>query len=113
MVFSFKDFDCTQKFGQTYREWQENGLLAYMLEEFGHFCQWTRVEAEQEDILEVYGNFPKSSKFKHPKHIATDVEWAVIRNVKGQKGRVAGYVIGNVFYVVFLDMDHQFWKTKR
>lgn len=30
-----------------------------------------------------------------------------------QKGRVAGYVIGNVFYVVFLDQNHRFWVTEK
>ena len=30
---------------------------------------------------------------------------------EGLKGRVAGHVIGNVFYVVFIDQEHRFYVT--
>ena len=49
---------------------------------------------------------------RHPNWSVT-VQWAVIKGMKGQKGRVAGYVIGNVFYVVFLDQNHRFWVTEK
>ncbi len=43
-----------------------------------------------------------------------DVEWATIQKIVGQKTRVAGYLIKNVFYPVFLDKDHLFYpSTKR
>lgn len=32
-------------------------------------------------------------------------------NIKGQKPRVAGHIIDNVFYVVFLDKDHKFFPA--
>lgn len=116
ILFSFKDFDCAQvPPGQSYKDWQKEELLAYMLEEFGHLSQWTMQQAQENKILTIYGDFPSKSDFKAPKHIdiASDVQWAVIKNVKGQKGRVAGHVIGNVFYVVFLDKNHVFWKMKK
>ena len=34
-------------------------------------------------------------------------------DVKGQKGRVAGHIIDNIFYVVFLDREHRFYITEK
>lgn len=110
VVFSFKDFDTTQiPPGQTYEEWQSKGILAYLLEKLGYISQLNMVEAKQQGYITEYGDFPKRSGFKHPRHIADNVNWAVIKKIKGQKGRVAGHIIGNVFYIVFLDKDHKFW----
>jgi len=70
-------------------------------------------EALNEQQMAVYGGFPAKSDFTPPKHVASDVQWAVVKRGKGQKGRVAGYVIDNVFYPVFLDKDHRFWLTEK
>ena len=35
------------------------------------------------------------------------------RKVKEQKGRVAGHIIENIFYVVFLDKNHRFYVTEK
>ena len=114
ILFSCKDFDGAQiPPGQNYEEWQKEGLLAYMLQKFGHICALNVVEAQQQKVLKIYGNFPFDSDFKHPRHINEDVNWAVIMDVKGQKSRVAGHLIDNVFYVVFLDRDHLFYKTSK
>lgn len=114
VVFSFKDFDTTQvPPGQTYKEWQEKGYLAYLLEKLGYISELNMVEAKQQHYITEYGAFPSNSDFKHPRHIAPDVQWAVIKKIKGQKGRVAGHIIGNVFYIVFLDIDHRFWLMDR
>lgn len=114
MVFSFKDFDRTQvPPGQTYKEWQEKGYLAYLLEKLSHISELNIIEAKQQEYITEYGVFPKDSDFRHPRHIAEDVNWAVIKKIGGQKGRVAGHIIGNVFYIVFLDLDHRFWITEK
>ena len=114
VVFSLKDIDKNQiPPGQSYEKWAENGFLPYLLEKLEYISQQTMVEAIQEGYIKVYGDFPPRSDFRHPVHIASDVKWAVIMNVKGQKGRVAGHIIGNVFYIVFLDMDHLFYKMKK
>ena len=34
-------------------------------------------------------------------------------DIKGQKGRVAGHIIDNIFYVVFLDREHRFYITEK
>lgn len=114
MLFSFKDFQYNSQIppGQNYEEWQEKKFLAYMLEKFGYICNYNRIEVEQQNFIKVYGEFPKQSKFKNP-FPSSDLYWGVIKNIKGQKPRVAGYVEGNVFYVVFLDLEHEFAPSKK
>lgn len=114
VVFSFKDFDRSQvPPGQTFEEWQETGSLAYLMEKLCHISELNMIEAKQQKYITEYGSFPAQSDFQHPKYIAADVRWAVIKKIKGQKGRVAGHIIGNVFYIVFLDLDHKFWKMDK
>ncbi len=114
LVFSFKDFDINQiPPGQSYDNWQKDKLLAYMLQKFGYICALNIVEAQQQKVLKIYGVFPTKTDFKYPKHITDDVNWAVIMDIKGQMGRVAGHIIDNVFYVVFLDQKHKFYITEK
>lgn len=113
LVFNFKDFDDSQSVSQSFEAWQKAGKLADLMVKLQHLSQWSLTEAIAEKQVAVYGAFPAGSGFRPPKHIAPDVRWAVIKGVKGQKGRVAGYVIGNVFYVVFLDQNHRFWVTEK
>lgn len=114
IVFSFKDFDRSQiPPGQTYEEWEKDGYLSYLLEKLGHISELNIVEAKQQKYITEYESFPAKSDFKHPRHITQDVNWAVIKKIKGQKGRVAGHLIDNVFYIVFLDLQHKFWKMDK
>lgn len=115
VVFSFKDFDVKQiPPGQSYSEWQKNELLAYMVEKFGEICKYSIAEAQQQGMIKIYGDFPVSSGFKYPNTVVQekDIKWAVIMKIKGQEPRVAGHIIGNVFYVVFLDAKHVFFPSK-
>jgi hypothetical protein len=109
LLFSFKDFDHTQ--GQTFHNWHEHKLLHILLERIKEFCKFSRPEAEQNQCLKVYGDFPRHSDFKHPAYIAEDAEWASL-HIQG-KERIAGHIIDNIFYVVFLDKEHRFWPTER
>ncbi len=114
MLFSFKDFQNHSQIppGQSYTKWQEESLLAYMLEKFGYICNVNRIEAEQNKFIKVYGGFPANSEFDNP-FSDRDLDWAVVMRISGQKGRVAGHIIGHVFYVVFLDAEHLFYPTEK
>lgn len=113
IVFSLKDFDKSQiPPGQSYADWESKGYLSYLMKKLEYISQKNMVEATQEGYIKIYGQFPPRSDFRHPPHIVPDVKWAVIMKLKGQKGRVAGHIIGNVFYIVFLDIDHLFYKMK-
>jgi hypothetical protein len=114
IIFSFKDFDVRQiPPGQIYADWEEERLLSAFCKKMEDVCKMNIVEAQQQGVLKIYGDFPTESEFKHSQYIADDVKWAVIMDIKGQKGRVAGHLIENVFYVVFLDKDHRFYITKK
>jgi hypothetical protein len=114
MLFSFKDFQYNTQSppGQTYKTWQENELLAYMLEKFGYICNVNRIEAEQQKFIKVYGDFPSNSAFQNP-FADRDLDWAVIMKISGQKGRIAGHIIGHIFYIVFLDAEHKFYPSEK
>lgn len=114
MLFSFKDFQFNAQIppGQTYSEWQNKGLLAYMLGKFGFICNVNRIEAEHiQRFIKVYGDFPENSDFRNP-FPDRELVWAVIMKIGGQKGRVAGHIIGHIFYVVFLDSEHRFYPSE-
>jgi hypothetical protein len=52
----------------------------------------------------------KNSTLKLPRHVPEDAVWASM-HVQG-KECVAGHIVGNVFYVVFLDKEHDFFPTE-
>jgi len=91
------------------------------------YWQNQRVGGGGLSVLEIYGNFPKKSDFTHPKHVPHDVSWARFRI--DNLGRLVGFVIpqkmgnlasddrrffldSNTFYVVFIDLEHRFYKTE-
>lgn len=114
LSLNFKDFDTTQcPPGQTFEEWQKDGRLSELMKKFIDVCSYNRIEAEQMQLLKVYGNFPALSHFKVPPHITGEVQWGTIQRIGGQKPRLAGYIIGSVFYPVFLDKDHVFYPSKK
>lgn len=113
LVFNFKDFDISQiPPGQTFAEWEKEGLLSSLMTKLVDLSQKNQITAAQQGCITVYDSFPKNSDFKIPRFIEADVKWAVIKDIGGQKHRVAGYIMDNVFYVVFLDRDHSFYKMK-
>jgi hypothetical protein len=114
ILFSFRDFDINQiPPGQNFEIWQEHKLLAEMCTKLRHLSELTVIEAIKKGLINVYDTFPGNSDFKHPTKIPPTVRWAVVTNIKGQKGRVAGHMDGNIFYVVFLDMDHRFYIVSK
>ncbi len=108
LSFSFKDFDHTQ--GQAFSHWEKESLLSKMLDKLKEYSRKSLVEAQKANFT-VYGSFPKHSVFKHPKYITDDAVWASM-HIQG-KECIAGHLIGNIFYVVFLDREHQFWPTEK
>ena len=114
MLFSFKDFQYNSQIppGQTYKDLEEKKILSYILEKFGSLCNVNRIEAEQQRLIKVYGEFPENSEFYNPFQDET-LDWAVIMKVSGQKGRIAGYIKGHIFYVVFLDAEHKFYPSEK
>ena len=132
--FNFSFLDTSQSAGQKFADWQNTQLLK-LLDKLTYYCKeslsyWKKqsIGKGKWHILEVYDNFPYKSDFSHPKHVPHQALWARFRLEK--KRRLIGFVIPleysdkeqgnsgfrfdcNTFYVVFLDKDHRFYKTKK
>ncbi len=115
VVFNFKDFLGNQPEGneQSFETWQTEGILSRLLKKLIHISGLTIQEAKQQNIITEYGRFLGKSDFKCPKKFEPGVRWSVIKKITGQKGRIVGHIVDNIFFVVFLDKDHQFWKTEK
>ena len=114
VAFSFKDFDIVQcPPGQTFKEWEKCGLLSDMFTKMVDLSCKNRQEASSQKMIKIYGEWPSGhTDFKYPKHIEGEIQWGTIQKVGGQKARIAGYMIDNVFYIVFLDKEHKFYKSE-
>lgn len=76
-------------------------MLDKLVRKFIDVCACTRPEAEQKGLLKVYGEFPANSLFRIPKHIEGEVAWGTIQRIGGQKPRLAGYIIENLYSILF------------
>lgn len=132
--FNFGYMDFSQKAGQKFSVWEQERQLAKLLDKIVEYTReplswWIkqRIGKRNNKVLEVYQKFPPKSDFIYPKHIPHDVHWARFR--LEWEARLIGFVIPkefegrrhhntglhfdcNTFYVVFLDANHKFWKTK-
>lgn len=110
---SFQYVDTSQKFGSGFKDWQNVGLLSKMLEVFQGYCCRPLLEQVDGGKFTIYGDFPPKDKtyFEHPSTVPEDANWARI-HITGS-AVVAGHIVTDTFYVVFLDKTHKFWLTKR
>lgn len=108
LLISLKHFDRTQ--GQSFYEWQSLGLLAEaLMRVLDHSGE--PVVRRFGDKFKQYGPRPAHSKFTHPRHVPPDAVWASM-HVKGEECMI-GHMIGSVFYLVFLDKEHDFWPSQK
>jgi hypothetical protein len=120
VLLSFEYLDITQ--GQTLKQWSDNGDLLLKLTEMSAILnKLTYSQAIiQKHIIEYNiddntkfsaSNMPLVSAWKYPKGLLNKkVKWCKIR--LGSTRRVIGYMDNNIFYVVFLDKDHEFYPTE-
>lgn len=99
--------------GQSFKEWEELGLLAQLMTQIKYVGQLTEFEAKQQELIKEYTKigFPPDSKFKEPKHVNTE-HWSVMHITPNSKEVAAGYIESSVFYIIFLDKEHFFWPSK-
>jgi hypothetical protein len=113
IVLTFRNLDRQQ--GQSFQDWEVNKLLATAMEKLRAVCSLTVKEATTEQIIKRYdkldGKLPDGSAFYHPPHIPADIIWCSM-HIQG-KECVIGFFEEYVFHVVFLDMDHEFWPSKK
>lgn len=127
LSFSFKYFDGNQEAGQDFKDWNDKQKQE-LLEKLRDYSResktyWLnqRAGAGGLKILEIYEAFPRNTDFEYPQHVPNDVRWARFRMESAM--RLVGFFVSeedvksknlstNVFYVVFLDKDHRFYKTE-
>lgn len=107
-LLSFKYLDRNQ--GQTLCEWEADGILAAGIDTLRNYCCSSLTSQLIGKKFTTYDGFPPDSGFNYPEHVPKDVIWGRI-HVNG-KQVIAGFVNKNIFNVVFLDKDHEFWPTK-
>lgn len=129
--FNFSYIDESQ--GQKFSDWSHeqlvkllNKLKEYSRESLKHW-QNAKIGTGQHrfNVLSIYSSFPKDSNFTFPKHVPHQVCWARFR--LEWDARLIGFIIPpdyhnkphhfthefydcNTFYVVFLDIKHDFYK---
>lgn len=110
---SFQYLDTSQMYGSAFKDWQAIGLLSKMLDVFQGFCCKPLLEQVDGSKFTIYGDFPPKDKtfFIHPKEVPEDANWGRI-HITGT-AVVAGHIMHDTFYVVFLDKTHKFFLTKR
>lgn len=116
IVISFKDFDGSQprKNPQNFQDWQEEGILVEFLDRLPYLCELTMQEAKDREMVTEYGKFPDAEGYKIPDKLKDkELRWGILKKLTGQKVRVAGHIIDNVFYIVFLDKNHKFWPVEK
>lgn len=110
---SFQYLDTTQKYGSSFKDWQQCGLLSKAMDVLqGYCCSPLRSQIDGTKFS-VYDSFPSEEKtmFVYPKNVPEDAHWARI-HVNGP-AVIIGHIVRNTFYVVFLDKTHKFFLTKK
>lgn len=128
--FNFSYFT-VQSAGQDFSDWSLDQLVKLLnkLKDYGResLNHWRSQPCKSGTVLAVYKKFPSNSEFKNPDHIPHQAEWARFRLESGV--RLVGFMLPpefdstthsetgkrfdcNTFYIVFLDLNHLFYKTE-
>lgn len=129
---NFSYFDVQNGISQDFQDWSHEELVK-LLEKFKNYSQfslqhWKRQQVGKYPVFVVYDQFPTNTDFAIPKHIPHQALWS--RFHLENKVRVIGFVIPdkyadkahpktalrfdtNIFYVVYLDREHKFYKTEK
>lgn len=77
---SFQYLDTTQKYGSSFKDWQQAGLLSHAMETLKGYCCSPLMGQVDGDKFAIYGSFPPKDKtmFEYPKHVPEDANWARI-----------------------------------
>jgi hypothetical protein len=110
---SFQYLDTTQRYGSSFKDWQQVGLLSKALETLQGYCCSPLLSQVDGDKFAIYGAFPASNftLFEYPQNVLEDANWARI-HITGPCV-VVGHIVNDTFYIVFLDKTHKFWLTKK
>lgn len=123
--FNFSYFQKNEN-SQSFEDWQSEEILADLMDKIKEFSKKSLQESKQEKRLKLYGNFPSSnvSDYVLPLNLPDNgIKWGSFR-LTGER-RLIGFVVSNLadgldcsnlkntFFVVFLDKNHKFYKSKK
>ncbi len=112
LSFSFAHLDTSQ--GNTPDGLAKNNsdLIKTFFERLRDYSRLTFNEAKSK-VFRVYGSFPPPDKtdFNRPTHVPIDACW-VSFHLQGEP-RIICHIIRSVLFIVFIDCDHKFWKSKK
>lgn len=111
ITFSLVKLDINQ--GQSIDDWEKEELLSSLCKMMRQVGQYNSSQVLASQMIKQYTKvgFPPNSEFDEPKHVSPTY-WAVIHIKPKSKEVVVGYLEDEVFYIVFLDKEHEFWPTK-
>lgn len=100
--------------GESFKNWEEEKILSDFLTRISQLSALTVAQAISQNYITVYTkvDFPPKSGFTFPKHIPSDISWATFHIKPKSKEVVVGYIEDDIFFIVFLDKNHLFWKCK-
>ncbi len=129
--FSLAYFNNNQDAGQDFYDWSHAELIK-LLEKLKNYSEdsleyWKNQKVGRYDLFSIYDAFPTNTEFTYPKNVPHQVKWA--RFHLENRVRLIGFVVPdeyydkihqrtgerfdkNTFYIVFLDKNHLFYKTK-
>lgn len=111
---SFRYFKDTDKSpAQSITTWKNEDRIFDMMLALQYITCENITKVQSTEKLSLYKKFPSKDKndFPCPDDLKEDLNWGTIQNIGGQKARIAGFLKGNTFYLVYLDKDHRFWIT--
>lgn len=93
-------------------EWERKWKLSELIHTLHWYSNDKLISRVDKDKFTIYWDFPPKhdTDFHFPKFIPEDAKWARIHI--DWKHCLIWHVIRNVFYIVFLDGKHSFWKSK-
>jgi len=103
---NFGQLDQTQ--GNTLDGWDGTHNLAHAIEVLCGYCKRPLIGQFSKKFTN-YGDFPEKARKNYfpPIHVPEDANWARI-HVTGSQC-IIGHFIRNIFFIVFLSDDHDFW----
>ena len=113
--------------GQDFREWEHKQLYE-LFDKLKEYSKFSLAHWEHQKLFVKYSGFPTNTDFTLPKSVPHQAIWSRFR-VEGAS-RLIGFVLPdeykdieqnksgfrfdtNTFYIVFLDENHKFYKSKR
>lgn len=130
--FNLSFFDDSQQYASSFASLRPdvltdivNKIKAYTRNDLNYWRN-QRTGGHGLKILADYETFPKKSNFTHPKFVPHDVSWCRFR--MENLSRLIGFTVPgsqidrtnktfpdydlNTFYLVFIDLDHNFYLTE-